>query len=124
MTPPRRRWRNQSKTQSIKARTAAIHSPQSWNLRNAAHRLSSADHHAYVTSAYGAGSSLFKVSESGGKFSVEQVYANKVMENHYPGVVKVGDYVYGFADGKQWICQDFLSGNNAIATVKIVVATP
>ncbi len=70
-----------------------------------------ADNHVYVTSAYGAGSSLFKINESGGKFSAEKVYANKVMENHYHGAVKVGDYVYGFTDGKQWICQDFKSGN-------------
>jgi outer membrane protein assembly factor BamB len=70
-----------------------------------------ADNHVYVTSAYGAGSSLFRISESGGRFSAEPVYANNVMENHYHGAVRVGDYVYGFTDGKQWICQDFKSGN-------------
>src|SRR5437899_5986019 len=52
----------------------------------------------YVTSGYGAGCALIKVSESGGKFSTDQVYANKVMVNHHGGVLKVGDYVYGYSD--------------------------
>ena len=65
---------------------------------------------AYVTSGYGAGCSLFKVSATGGKFTTEQVYANKVMANHHGGVIKVGDFVYGFSDSKGWTCQDFKSG--------------
>jgi hypothetical protein len=69
------------------------------------------DSYVYVTSAYGAGSSLFKISKSAGTFSVDTVYKNRVMENHYHGAVKVGDYIYGYTDGKGWICQDFKSGN-------------
>jgi outer membrane protein assembly factor BamB len=41
----------------------------------------------------------------------ERVYGNnKVMVNHHGGVVKVGDYVYGYSDGKGWTCQDFTTG--------------
>ena len=53
------------------------------------------DGFVYVTSGYGAGCNLFKISESGGKFTAEEVYASKVMSNHHGGVVKVGDCVFG-----------------------------
>ncbi len=68
------------------------------------------DGFAYVTSGYGAGCNLFKVSAEGGKFSATQVYANRVMGNHHGGVIKIGDYVYGFSDGKGWTCQNFKTG--------------
>jgi len=64
----------------------------------------------YVTSGYGIGCNLFKVTGSDGKLSAQQVYANKVMVNHHGGVIKVGDYVYGYSDGKGFTCQDFKSG--------------
>ena len=68
------------------------------------------DGFVYVTSGYGAGCNLFKINSDSGKFTAEQVYANRVMVNHHGGVVKVGDYVYGYSDGKGWTCQDFKSG--------------
>ncbi len=63
----------------------------------------------YVSSGYGTGCNLFKISE-GSPFSAEQKYANKVMVNHHGGVVKVGDSVYGYSDGKGWTCQNFQTG--------------
>lgn len=68
------------------------------------------DGFVYATSGYGVGCNLFKVTPDSGKFSAEQVYANKVMVNHHGGVVKVGDFIYGYSDGKGWTCQDFKSG--------------
>lgn len=68
------------------------------------------DGFVYVSSGYGVGCNLFKVSADSGKFSAEQVYANKIMANHHGGVIKVGDYVYGYSEGKGWTCQDFKSG--------------
>jgi len=64
----------------------------------------------YVTSAYGVGCNLFKVSNAGGTFTAEQVYANQVLGNKHGGVIKVGDFVYGHADDKGWTCQDFKTG--------------
>ena len=64
----------------------------------------------YVTSGYGVGCNLLKIGANGGKFKAEEVYANKVMANHHGGVIKVGDFVYGYSDGKGWTCQDFKSG--------------
>lgn len=68
------------------------------------------DGHVYVTSGYGIGCHLFKISASGGSFSAEQVYANKVMVTHHGGVVRVGDHLYGYSDGKGWTCQNFKTG--------------
>jgi outer membrane protein assembly factor BamB len=68
------------------------------------------DGFVYVTSGYGVGCNLFKVSAAGGRFTAEEVYANKVMANHHGGVIKYGDFVYGYSEGKGWTCQDFKSG--------------
>jgi outer membrane protein assembly factor BamB len=64
----------------------------------------------YVTSGYGVGCNLFKITSRDNKFTAEQVYANHVMVNHHGGVIKVGDYVYGYSDSKGWTCQDFKTG--------------
>jgi hypothetical protein len=68
------------------------------------------DGYVYVSSGYGNGCNLFKVTASDGKFSASQVYANKVMGNHHGGVIKVGNFLYGYSDGKGWTCQDFQDG--------------
>jgi hypothetical protein len=68
------------------------------------------DGFVYACAGYGVGCVLVKISEAGGKFEAAQVYANKVMVNHHGGVVKVGDYTYGFSDSKGWTCQDFKTG--------------
>jgi outer membrane protein assembly factor BamB len=65
----------------------------------------------YVTSGYGVGCNLFKVTKSGDAFSAEQVYANKDMANHHGGVVLVGEHLYGHSDAKGWVCQELKSGN-------------
>jgi outer membrane protein assembly factor BamB len=67
--------------------------------------------HVYVTSGYGVGCNLFKITKTGSVFKAEQVYANKNMVNHHGGVVLVGEHLYGFSDGKGWVCQEFLTGN-------------
>lgn len=66
----------------------------------------------YVTSGYGVGCNLFKISAAGGKLQAEQVYANKVMADQHGGVVKIGDYIYGHCDGQGWVCQDFKTGES------------
>ncbi|MGA2253832.1 MAG: PQQ-binding-like beta-propeller repeat protein [Thermoguttaceae bacterium] len=68
------------------------------------------DGQVYVSSGYGAGCNLFKITADDGKFSAKQVYANKDMANHHGGVVRVGKDLYGFSDGKGWVCQDFETG--------------
>jgi outer membrane protein assembly factor BamB len=70
------------------------------------------DNHVFVTSGYGVGCNLFRVTESAGKFKAEQVYASKNLTNHHGGVVLVGDYLYG-TDDRQLICMEFLTGKVA-----------
>lgn len=68
------------------------------------------DGQVYVASGYGAGCNLFKITAKDSTFSAEQVYQNTAMVNHHGGVVRVGDYLYGFSDQKGWTCQDFKTG--------------
>jgi hypothetical protein len=68
------------------------------------------DHEIYVTSAYGAGCHMFRITTNSDTFSAEPVYASKAMANHHGGVILVGDYLYGHSEGKGWICQEFKTG--------------
>jgi outer membrane protein assembly factor BamB len=68
------------------------------------------DTFVYVSVGYGLGCDLIKVVSEGQKFKAQKVYANKVMVNQQGGVVLVGDHVYGYSDGKGWVCQDFKTG--------------
>jgi hypothetical protein len=68
-----------------------------------------------VTSGYGVGCNLFKIGKAGDQFEAQEVYANKDMVNHHGGVVLVGDYLYGYSEGKGWICQEFKTGKTVWA---------
>ena len=64
----------------------------------------------YATSGYGAGCHLVRLVPHGNEIKPEEVYANKVMVNHHGGVVLVNDHLYGYSDGKGWVCQEFKTG--------------
>lgn len=66
----------------------------------------------YITSGYGAGSKQIKLD---GGSEPEDVWSNKVMKNHHGGVVKVGDYLYGYSDGPGWVCQNWKTGDEVWA---------
>lgn len=68
------------------------------------------DGYVYVCSGYDIGDNLFKITAADGKFTAEQVYADKTMKNQHGGVVLVGKYLYGYSDGKGWVCQNFETG--------------
>jgi outer membrane protein assembly factor BamB len=68
------------------------------------------DNHVFVTSGYGIGCNLFKISPEGSAFKAEEVYANKDMVNHHGGVVLVGEHLYGHSDSKGWVCMEFKTG--------------
>jgi outer membrane protein assembly factor BamB len=69
----------------------------------------------YVTSGYGIGCNAFKIAAKDGKFSAEEIYANKEMANHHGGVIQVGDKVYGYSDGKGLVCQEIKTGKTVWA---------
>jgi outer membrane protein assembly factor BamB len=68
----------------------------------------------YVAAGYNAGCDLLEITrDSKGVFKAKDLYSSrsqKVMQNEHGGVVLVGDYLYGYSDGKGWVCQDFKTG--------------
>jgi outer membrane protein assembly factor BamB len=73
------------------------------------------DEYVYVTTDYGAGCALVKVTSDGSDVKSEVVYANKKMQNHHGGVVLVDGLLYGYSGNTnargQWTCQNFLTGD-------------
>ncbi len=68
------------------------------------------DNLVYVTSGYTVGCNLFKITAQNDNFTAEEVYSNKLMQNHHGGVVRFGDYIYGHSDSKGWTCQEMATG--------------
>ncbi len=73
--------------------------------------------YVFVTTSYKTGSALLKVTRSGEKFDVEEVWFNgpKEFENHHGGVVLIGDHLYG-GDGQNKgtpVCLELLTGEIA-----------
>ncbi len=64
----------------------------------------------FVTSGYGVGCNLFRVSKSANGLVATQVYANRDLANHHGGVVWAGDHLYGHSDGKGWVCLEWATG--------------
>jgi outer membrane protein assembly factor BamB len=66
--------------------------------------------HVFASSAYGTGGGLVRIAPDGAK--AEEVYFEKRMQNHHGGIVRVGDFMYGFGNGGL-ICMDFITGKTA-----------
>ncbi len=56
------------------------------------------DGYLFVSTAYGTGCALLKLTADGGSVKQEEVYFSKDMMNHYSSSVLVGDYLYGFSN--------------------------
>ena len=48
----------------------------------------------FISSSYGGGSRVFKLTRAGGKTTAEQVWAHQLMRVHYGNAVRLGDFVY------------------------------
>ena len=68
------------------------------------------DGKVYVSSGYGVGCKLVEVGPGN---RVQELWQNKVMQNHHGGVILYGKHLYGFGDGRGLVCQDLASGNDA-----------
>jgi outer membrane protein assembly factor BamB len=53
--------------------------------------------HVFVSSDYGTGCALLKLSREGNRIKADEVYFNRDMRNHYSSSVLVGDYLYGYS---------------------------
>jgi outer membrane protein assembly factor BamB len=69
------------------------------------------ENHVFATSAYGTGGGLAQIIASGDGQRAEEVYFEKKMAVQHGGVVRVGDYLYGFGSGL--ICMHYLTGEIA-----------
>lgn len=70
--------------------------------------------HVFVSSGYGAGCKLIKLTKSANGTKAESVYESKVITNHHGGIVRVGEFLYSYSDnGGQWVCLDFLKSENS-----------
>jgi outer membrane protein assembly factor BamB len=82
------------------------------------------DNYVYAVAGYGAGPVLLELSPDGTKMQAKQLYddATHVMDNKHEGVVRVGDYVYGWSDkgrGGDWVCQEFKTGKKVWSSDKL-----
>jgi outer membrane protein assembly factor BamB len=73
-----------------------------------------AQNHVFASSGYGTGGGLAQIIASGDGLRAEEVYFEKKMANHHGGIVRVGDYLYGFGNGGL-ICMHYLTGDIAWA---------
>lgn len=68
-----------------------------------------ADDIVFVTSGYGIGCNAFAIKNVDGKWSSEELYANKEIANHHGGVVLIDGHVYG-SSGGVFRCLNLSSG--------------
>ena len=55
------------------------------------------DGHVFLSSDYGTGCALLKLTSQNGFWRAAEVYFNRNMRNHYSSSVLVGDHLYGFS---------------------------
>lgn len=53
------------------------------------------DNLLFMSSGYGGGSRVLKLSRTGDKTTVEEVWANSLMRIHFTNAIRVGDFIYG-----------------------------
>jgi outer membrane protein assembly factor BamB len=70
------------------------------------------DNRVYISAGYGAGSLQVEIDSNQ---TPSEVHSNKVMKNHHGGVIRVGDYLYGYSDAVGWVCQDWFTGEKVWA---------
>lgn len=68
------------------------------------------DQHLYATVGFGQGCDLIKLTPQGGQITAEKVYSTKSVANRDGGMVLVEGYLYGYAENRGWVCQEFKTG--------------
>lgn len=68
------------------------------------------DGQIFISSGYGAGSEMLKVTVDGAKASVEKLWDTKDMDNHHGGVILLDGYLYGSCMGPKWACLEWKTG--------------
>ena len=68
------------------------------------------DGQVFISSGYGSGSQMIKLTVDGNRVSAEQVWENKDFDNHHGGVILVDGYIYGTNMKGKWSCLDWKTG--------------
>jgi outer membrane protein assembly factor BamB len=72
------------------------------------------DGRVFISSGYGRGSVMVKITVEGNAASAEKVWSSEDLDNHHGGVVLLDGYLYG-ASEKKWICLDWETGQTKYA---------
>ncbi len=70
------------------------------------------DNLVFVSSSYGTGGGLAKITSEGGKQKAEEIYFEKKLACHHGGIVKIGDHMYTCGGGTL-MCNNFKTGETA-----------
>jgi outer membrane protein assembly factor BamB len=70
------------------------------------------DGRVFAASAYGTGGGAAKITRDGDKFTVQQEYFVRALQNHHGGMVLVGDHIYG-TGANTLLCVNFKTGKVA-----------
>ncbi|MCP4202577.1 MAG: PQQ-binding-like beta-propeller repeat protein [bacterium] len=68
----------------------------------------------FISTGYGKGAALLRVSSTGAELGVEELWRSKIMQNHFNSSVLVNGYLYGF-DNATLKCIEAASGQEAWA---------
>lgn len=71
------------------------------------------DEFVYSTSGYSGNCGLVRLRARRGSVMSTEIYSNRNMVNHHGGVVFHKGHLYGFSEGKGWVCQNFKTGELA-----------
>ncbi|MFC1650123.1 PQQ-binding-like beta-propeller repeat protein [Candidatus Latescibacterota bacterium] len=72
------------------------------------------DGYVFVSTGYGKGSMLVKLTSAGNKITPEKVWETELMDNHHGGVILHNGYVYGAGhNARGWFCLDMMTGKQA-----------
>ena len=71
------------------------------------------DGQVFITSGYGSGAEMLKLTVDGAKVSVEKLWDAKQFDNHHGGVLLWDGHIYGCSHGGKWICLEWKTGKVA-----------
>lgn len=75
------------------------------------------NNYVFVTSGYGRGSMLIKLTASGDKINPSVVWDTNLMDNHHGGVILHEGYLYGSgSNSRGWFCLEFMTGKQVWKT--------
>jgi hypothetical protein len=67
------------------------------------------DRFVFATSGYGSGCGAVELEADGSDgVKAKDLYLSKTMINHHGGVIRVGEFIYGYSDKGGWMCLDYL----------------